>query len=102
MIQKPPICSLVSANGPSVVTTWPPLDRTTVAVAAGSRPPANTQTLAFWSSLLSVSTSLYASLQLLFGQRRARSPARYGYTASRYCVMTVSLRWDRPSRSSCW
>jgi hypothetical protein len=42
-IQQPPICSLVSAKGPSVLRTAPSRTRTTVAVAGGSRPPANTQ-----------------------------------------------------------
>ena len=45
MTQKPPRCSLVSANGPSVVTTSPPSLRTTVAdlrrfEAAGEHPGA--------------------------------------------------------------
>src|SRR5438445_6265851 len=35
VIQKPPSCSLVSANGPSVVTTSPSCTRTTVAVLGG-------------------------------------------------------------------
>ena len=55
--QKPPICSLVSAYGPSVVTTWPPWARTTVAVDDGCRPPANTQAPAACTSLLKASTA---------------------------------------------
>ena len=58
MTQKPPSCSLVSANGPSVVTTLPPWFRTTVAVSGGSSPPANTHAPDFWTSRLNSSTAL--------------------------------------------
>src|SRR5208282_4598977 len=51
MIQNPPSCSFVSANGPSVVRTSPSLIRTTVAVDGGCRPPANTQAPAASSSV---------------------------------------------------
>src|SRR5437588_4825204 len=40
--QKPPMCSLPSANGPSVVSTSSPSSCTTVAVLEGCNPPANT------------------------------------------------------------
>ena len=43
MTQKPPRYSLVSANGPSVVTVCAVLDRTTVAVSSGCSPQAKTQ-----------------------------------------------------------
>ena len=58
MIQKPPSCSLVSAYGPSVVTTRPPWPRTTVAVDGGYRPPANTQAPAAWTSALKSFTAV--------------------------------------------
>src|SRR6267154_6792184 len=59
MTQKPPSCSLVSANGPSVVTTCPPWARTTVAVDGGCSPPAKTQAPDDLSSSLNSSTALY-------------------------------------------
>jgi hypothetical protein len=43
MTQKPPSCSLVSANGPSVVSYSPSRTRTTVAVSGGNSPPPNTK-----------------------------------------------------------
>src|SRR5206468_8752517 len=58
MIQKPPTCSLVSANGPSVVRTSPSLTRTTVAVSAGCSPLAKTHAPLAWTSALNSSTSL--------------------------------------------
>ncbi len=58
MIQKPASCSLVSANGPSVVTTRPSLERTTVAMDAGCSPPANTQAPAERISSFTTSTAL--------------------------------------------
>ena len=61
MTQKPPICSLVSANGPSVVTTLPPWARTTVASECGCSPPANTQAPEACSSALKASTALNAA-----------------------------------------
>src|SRR6266545_4606715 len=86
MTQKPPSCSLVSANGPSVVTTWPPWARTTVAVDAGWRPPANTQAPADWSSALKASTALYACC--VASSEGVGSPSTM-WTASRYCFMTI-------------
>src|SRR5262245_22064257 len=53
----PPICSLVSMKGPSVVTISPPKCRNTVAVSAGCRPPENTQTPADCISRRTASTS---------------------------------------------
>ena len=43
MTQNPPITSLVSRYGPSVITGVSPRPSTTVAVVAGARPPPNTQ-----------------------------------------------------------
>ena len=42
MIENPPMCSLPSANGPSVVSTSPSSGRSTVAVLGGCSPPAKT------------------------------------------------------------
>ena len=60
MIQKPPSCSFVSANGPSVMSGSPSVARTTVADAGSCRPPAKTQAPAAWSSALNASTCLNA------------------------------------------
>src|SRR5664280_412307 len=57
MTQKPPSCSLVSANGPSVMITSPSRSRTTVAVFTGCSPPANTHAPAARSCALKASTS---------------------------------------------
>ena len=57
MIQNPPMCSLPSANGPSVTSTSPPAARSTVAVSGGCRPPVNTQAPAALSSASTASTS---------------------------------------------
>jgi hypothetical protein len=43
MMEMPPICSLLSMNGPSVVITRPSWLRKTVAVLGGYRPPPKTQ-----------------------------------------------------------
>ena len=58
MTVNPPMCSLPSANGPSVVSTSPPSGRSTVAELGGCRPPAKTQAPAAWSSSWSARTSL--------------------------------------------
>src|SRR5215467_5671559 len=84
MTQKPPSCSLVSANGPSVVTTWPFWERTTVAVSGGWRPPAKTQTPADWTSALNASTALYR--RWISSSGGIGSPSTM-CTASRYCLM---------------
>ena len=42
MIVNPPMCSLPSANGPSVMSTSPSWSRTTVAVLGACSPPAKT------------------------------------------------------------
>src|ERR1035438_9858746 len=100
MTQKPPSCSLVSANGPSVVTTWPPWARTTVAVAGGWRPPANTQAPADCRSALKASTALYACCICV--SEGTGSPSTM-CTASRYCFMSVLLlagAGTRPALSS--
>src|SRR5207302_2087884 len=57
MTQKPPICSLPSANGPSMVSTSPLWTRRTVAVLEGCRPPANTQAPAAFICWFRASTS---------------------------------------------
>ena len=44
------MCSLPSANGPSVMSTSPRCTRTTVAVLGGCSPPVNTQTPAALAS----------------------------------------------------
>src|SRR5216683_899956 len=87
--QKPPSCSLVSANGPSVVTTWPPCARTTVAVEDGCRPPANTHAPADWTSALKASTALY--ICAVSASEGAGAPSTI-CTASMYCLMSVLLR----------
>ena len=57
MTQKPPMCSLASANGPSVVIVSPSWTRTTVAVSGPCSPPAKTQRPAAVTSALNASTS---------------------------------------------
>ena len=53
----PPICSLLSMNGPSVVTISPPWWRNTVAEFGGVRPPLKIQTpaacISFWTACTS-------------------------------------------------
>src|SRR5205814_4837388 len=72
----------------SVVTTWPPWARTTVAVDDGCRPPANTQAPADCTSLLKASTAWKARCISSAGGRS--SPAASAlYTASRYCFIVV-------------
>src|SRR5260370_867573 len=94
--QKPPRGPLVSANGPSVVTTWPPWARTTVAVAGGCRPPANTHAPADWTSALKASTALY--ICAVSASEGAGAPSTI-CTASMYCLMSVLLRpWPAPCR----
>src|SRR5215831_8156100 len=85
MTQKPPSCSLVSANGPSVVTTCPFCERTTVAVSGGWRPPAKTQIPADWTSALNASTALYRCWITSSGG--IGSPSTM-CTASRYSLMS--------------
>src|SRR6185436_14561902 len=46
MIVKPPMCSLPSVNGPSIVRISPSCGRSTVALLAECSPPENTQTFA--------------------------------------------------------
>ncbi len=50
MMVNPPMCSLPSTYGPSVVSTSPSLSRTTVAVLGGCSPPVKTQAPAALSS----------------------------------------------------
>ena len=57
MMQKPPMCSLPSVYGPSVMSTSPSWTRTTVAVLGGCSPPAKTHAPAALISSLSASTS---------------------------------------------
>ena len=57
MIQNPPMCSLPSAKGPSVMSTSPSAARSTVAVSGGCRPPVNTQAPAALSSASTALTS---------------------------------------------
>src|SRR5215472_5102777 len=92
MTQSPPSCSLVFANGPSVVTTWPLWARTTVAVEGGCSPPPNTQAPAAWSSALKASTASYACW--FFSSGRGEAPSTM-CTASRYCFMSISLHLGR-------
>src|SRR5215831_3085445 len=86
MTQNPPSCSLVSANGPSVVTTCPFWERTTVAVSGGWRPPAKTQIPADWTSALNTSTALNRCWITSSGG--IGSPSTM-CTASRYSLMTA-------------
>ena len=57
MIQNPPMCSLPSANGPSVMSRSPPSARSTVAVSGGCRPPVKTQAPAARISAFTASMS---------------------------------------------
>src|SRR5215470_5356946 len=84
MTQNPPSCSLVSANGPSVVTTCPFWERTTVAVSGGWRPPAKTQAPADWTSALNASTALY---RFCISSSGGMGSPSIMWTASRYCLM---------------
>ena len=59
--QKPPICSLASLYGPSVVTGSFPVPSTTVAVFGECRPPANTQLPLVRSSSLNAPVAAYAA-----------------------------------------
>src|SRR5215467_2166734 len=96
MTQKPPSCSLVSANGPSVVTTCPFWERTTVAVSGGWRPPAKTQAPADWTSALNASTAL--NRRWISSSGGTGSPSTV-CTASRYCLMaglpSSAFGWPR-------
>src|SRR5205823_7004379 len=71
IIQKPPICSFVSAYGPSVIDTSPPVDRTTVAEDAGWSPAPNTQAPARSSSPLNSPTC--ATWRCASGEEKSRS-----------------------------
>ena len=57
MIQKPPIHSLDSANGPSVTIGSAPVLSTVVETSIGSRPPPNTQMPASLIFSLTLSTA---------------------------------------------
>src|SRR5712692_2628572 len=87
MIQKPPTCSLPSANGPSVVSTSPFLTRRVVAVLEGNNPPPNTQAPAFWISALSASTSAPIAGVSSF----VHSWLLVCFSLFRYFVMSVGL-----------
>src|SRR5215469_9308318 len=83
--QNPPSCSFVSENGPSVVTTWPPWVRTTVAVEGGCSPPAKTHAPDDLSSALNASTAWNACcISSSGGGAWSKSVC----TASRYCFMS--------------
>src|SRR5664279_3221294 len=86
MIQKPPMCSFDSANGPSVSTAAPLSIRTTVAVSGGSRPPANTQAPAPRSSSLNVST---AAKTPAMASGSGGGASWVPWTDSRYWVISV-------------
>src|SRR3712207_5072116 len=83
------MCSLASTKGPSLVTTSPPSDRTTVAMSAGSRPPPNTHRPAAWTSVLKASTSSNACC--ISSGDGIGSPSTM-CTLSRYCFMGVPPR----------
>src|SRR5215831_15480908 len=95
MTQNPPSCSLVSANGPSVVTTCPFWERTTVAVSGGWRPPAKTQIPADWTSALNTSTALNRCWITSSGG--IGSPSTM-CTASRYSLITLPPSGPAPRR----
>ena len=73
--QKPPMCSLPSANGPSVMSTSPPSRRTTVAVLAGTGRRRRPRRRRPASSAFSASTSAHDLLEDL---GRRRMPVRGG------------------------
>ena len=90
MTQKPPIHSLDSANGPSVMTVSAPVLSTVVVHSIGCRPPANTQTPA--SCIFSLKTftaskiGCISSMVIWAWASSAADPC----TASRYWVIAVS------------
>jgi hypothetical protein len=87
MTVKPPMCSLPSANGPSVVRTSPSFARTIVDALGSCSPPANTHEPAVWSS------SVMASRSRMIGSScSGGSVAPVGwYMASRYLGMSCLL-----------
>src|SRR5258708_1316057 len=86
--QNPPMCSLPSANGPSVISMPPSWTRTTVAVLAGWSPPANTHAPADCSSALKAATSWYIFCAASGGAGALPSTE---CTLSMYCFIEVLL-----------
>src|SRR5260221_5979306 len=82
------MCSLLSANGPSVISMSPSWTRTTVAVLGGWSPPANTHAPADWSSLLNAATPRYAFCAASGGGGALPSTE---CTLSMYCFIEGSL-----------
>src|SRR5258708_37344802 len=81
------MCSLPSANGPSVRSTSPPWSRITVAVLAGCNPPLKTQAPALFISWVTASTS-----RITFARNSAGGGSPSGWiTLSRYCFTVILL-----------
>ena len=102
MIQNPPIHSLDSANGPSVMIVSAPVASTVVAVSIGSRPPPNTQMPASISFWLNAPTCGVHPLQVVaLGHRFALGGgARTACTASRSVSLVALGGVGRATRSS--
>jgi hypothetical protein len=86
-ILNPPRCSLDSTNGPSVVTTSPPVASTTVAVDTGWSPPPKTQLPEAMTSWLNLSTCSYI-LSMSSGDRSVSASVLW--TDSRYWTIVPS------------
>src|SRR3954470_6723081 len=86
-IEKPPMYSLLSMNGPSVVRTSSSLTRTTVAVLGACSPAANTHAPASFISWLSASTSA-----MTLSRSTSGGGVWLGWkTVSRYCGISGLL-----------
>jgi hypothetical protein len=84
MIQIPPMCSLPSTNGPSVVSTSPDSAEswTTVAVLDGNSPPAKTHAPAAMISSFSAATSF-----MIWSMSAGGAPSSGWNTLSMYCFI---------------
>ena len=86
--QKPPSCSLVSANGPSVVTTSPFCDLHDGGGVGGCRPPANTQAPA---GLELVVDGVDVGVHLLRSRRRGRHRVAFDHVHGQQVLGHVAL-----------
>src|SRR6202043_1101325 len=95
MTARPPMCSLPSAYGPSVVSTSPALSRTTVAVLAGCKAPLKTHAPAAFISPITALAS-----RLIFSMSKVGGGGPSGWLiASRYCfILCSSLTLPRAPR----
>src|SRR6266487_2470788 len=92
LVPEPTMCSLPSANGPSVVSTSPSWTRTTVAMLGGCSPPANTHTPAALSVVLKAATSVYICCIFSVGGSGLSATE---CTLSKYCFIGFSSQLDR-------